>query len=74
MTSLPIKKILRTKKIVNKNKSCLSNIQKVACLRTKYYQFNQRLQNKCKKYNVNFNLKLDSFYEFNEQLKESRKY
>ena len=27
-----------------------------------------------KKYNVNFNLKLDSFYEFNEQLKESRKY
>jgi putative transposase len=48
-------------KIVNKNKSILSNIQKVACLRTKYYQFNQRLEYKCKKYNVNFKLVDESF-------------
>lgn len=52
---------MSAKRIVNKNKSYLSNIQKVACLRTKYYQFNQRLQNKCKKYNVNYKLVDESF-------------
>ena len=52
---------MSAQRIVNKNKSYLSNIQKVACLRTKYYQFNQRLQNKCKKYNVNYKLVDESF-------------
>ena len=39
---------MSAKNIVNKHKSVLSNIQKVACLRTKYYMFAQRLAYKCK--------------------------
>ena len=52
---------MSAKQIVKKNNSCLSNIQKVACLRTKYFEFNQRLQNKCKKYNVNYKLVDESY-------------
>lgn len=52
---------MSAKKIVNKNTSCLSNNQKVACLRTRYYQFRQRLEYKCKSRNVNYNLINESF-------------
>ena len=52
---------MSAKKIVSKNRSCLSDIQKVACMRTKYYQFSQRLESKCKKYNVNFKLVDETF-------------
>jgi len=47
---------MSAKDIVKKNNSVLNNIQKVACLRTKYYEFSQRLQFKCLMYNVNYNL------------------
>lgn len=52
---------MSAKEIVNKNKSVLDNIQKVACLRTKYYQFSERLKHKCKKYSVNFKLVDESY-------------
>jgi len=39
---------MSAKKIVKKDTSILSNEQKVACLRTKYYTFNQRLEYKSK--------------------------
>lgn len=38
--------------IVKRNNSVLSPEQKVACLRTKYFEFSQRLAYKCKVYNV----------------------
>ena len=47
---------MSAKNIVKRNKSVLSPLQKVACLRTKYYQFQQRLQYKCKVTQTNYSL------------------
>ena len=45
---------MSAKNIVNKNKSILSSTQKVACLRTRYYEFSERLAYKCKVNSVIF--------------------
>jgi putative transposase len=47
---------MSAKGIVSKKSSILSNTQKVACLRTNYYVFSQRLAFKCKQNNVTFKL------------------
>ena len=47
---------MSAKKIVRKNNSVLNNVQKVACLRSKYYEFSQRLEFKCGLFNVNYKL------------------
>ena len=47
---------MSAKSIVRKNQSILSKLQKVACLRTKYYQFQQRLGYKCLLFKVNYKL------------------
>jgi len=47
---------MSAKDIVKNNSSVLSKIQKVACLRTKYYEFSQRLELKCKLYDVNYRM------------------
>jgi len=52
---------MSAKNIVKQNSSVLSNVQKVACLRTKYYEFTQRLQFKCLMYNVNYKLVNESY-------------
>ena len=39
---------MSAKNIVKKRNSVISSIQKVACLKTKYYMFSQRLAYKCK--------------------------
>ena len=52
---------MSAKRIVNKHNSCLSKIQKVACLRTKYYEFSKRLENKCKQYQVHYKLVDESY-------------
>ena len=52
---------MSAKSIVKKKKSVLSDTQKVACLRTGYYTFAQRLQFKCKQNNVLFKLVNESY-------------
>ena len=52
---------MSAKNIVKKDSKILSNVQKVACLRTKYYQFNQRLEYKSKLYGVKFKV-IDESY------------
>lgn len=52
---------MSAKSIVKKNKSVLSKEMKVACLRTQYYLFTQRLEYKCKINQVNYN-KIDEAY------------
>jgi len=52
---------MSAKSIVKRNKSVLSAESKVACLRTKYYEFRQRLEYKCKLNNVNYSL-VDEHY------------
>jgi putative transposase len=52
---------MSAKDIVKKNSSVLNKYQKVACLRTKYYEFTQRLQFKCLINNVNYNLINESY-------------
>jgi len=52
---------MSAKKIVSNYNNCLSKIQKIACLRTKYYQYQQRLEYKCKVYNVNYSLINESY-------------
>jgi len=52
---------MSAKSIVKKNKSVLSAESKVACLRTKYYEFKQRLEYKCKIKNVNFRFVNESY-------------
>jgi putative transposase len=47
---------MSAKSIVNKKNSVLSKIQKVACLRSKYYVFQQRLAYKSEKNGNNFHL------------------
>jgi IS605 OrfB family transposase len=47
---------MSAKSIVMKNKSVLSNESKVACLRTRYYEFRLRLKYKCSINNNNFKL------------------
>jgi transposase len=47
---------MSAKSIVKKNNSVLRKTQKVACLRTKYYVFRQRLEYKCLMFNVNYKL------------------
>ena len=47
---------MSAKSIVKNNSSVLSNTQKVACLRTSYYEFAQRLAFKCKQHDVSFKL------------------
>jgi len=47
---------MSAKSIVMKNKSILSNESKVACLRTRYYEFRLRLKYKCSINNNNFKL------------------
>ena len=47
---------MSAKSIVKKKSSVLSNTQKVACLRTSYYEFAQRLAFKCKQHDVTFKL------------------
>jgi transposase len=73
---------MSAKSIVKKNNSVLSPMQKVACLRTKYYQFQQRLKYKCIATKTNFNL-IDESYtsktcsncgNYNEKLKGEKVY
>ena len=45
---------MSAKSIVKRNNSVLSNVQKVACLRTKYYEFRQRLEYKCNLHKINY--------------------
>jgi len=47
---------MSAKSIVSRNKNIINNIQKVACLRTKYYEFCQRLKFKCELNDVNFSM------------------
>jgi len=47
---------MSAKSIVSRNKSVLSNNAKVACLRTRYYQFQQRLKYKCQLSRTNYRL------------------
>ena len=47
---------MSAKGIVKNNSSILSNTQKVACLRTSYYMFAQRLAFKCRQHAVTFKL------------------
>jgi transposase len=49
------------KRIVSKNNSILSNESKIACLRSRYYQFKQRLEYKCMLTKTNFRL-IDESY------------
>ena len=73
---------MSAKSIVRKNNSVLSPMQKVACLRTKYYQFQQRLKYKCIATKTNFSL-IDESYtsktcsncgNYNEKLKGEKVY
>ena len=73
---------MSAKSIVRKNNSILSPVQKVACLRTKYYQFQQRLKYKCIATKTNFSL-IDESYtsktcsncgNYNEKLKGEKVY
>lgn len=73
---------MSAKSIVKKNNSILSPVQKVACLRTKYYQFQQRLKYKCIATKTNFSL-IDESYtsktcsncgNYNEKLKGEKVY
>ena len=52
---------MSAKNIVKRNCSVLSKTQKVACLRTKYYKFQQRLEYKCKLHKINYKL-IDESY------------
>ena len=52
---------MSVKSIVSRNNSVISASQKVACLRTNYYGFCQRLQFKCKQNNVTFKLVNESY-------------
>jgi transposase len=52
---------MSAKNICRHNNSVLSPVQKVACLRTKYYVFSQRLAYKCKTNNVIFKLVNESY-------------
>ena len=52
---------MSAKDIVKKNNSVLNNIQKVACLRTRYYEFRMKLEYKCKLNNVNYKLVDESY-------------
>jgi len=52
---------MSAKSIVKRNNSVLPKIQKVACLRTRYYEFQQRLEYKCNLHKVNFKL-IDESY------------
>ena len=47
--------------IVSKKNNCLCSTQKIACLRTKYYQYRQRLEYKCLSYKVNFKVVNESY-------------
>jgi len=52
---------MSAKEIVKRDSSILSKTQKVACLRTQYYKFNQRLEYKCKTKGVGFNIINESY-------------
>jgi len=45
---------MSAKNIVSKKSSVLGKVQKVACLRTKFYQFQQRLEYKCQLNKIHF--------------------
>ena len=73
---------MSAKSIVKKNQSVLSSIQKTACLRTRYYVFQQRLAYKCIATKTNFKL-VDEMYtskicsscgNYNEKLKGEKIY
>jgi putative transposase len=73
---------MSAKDIVKKNNSVLNNDQKVACLRTKYYEFRKRLEYKCNKYNINYQLINENYTSktcsscgnYNKDLKEEKIY
>jgi IS605 OrfB family transposase len=52
---------MSAKSIVKRNISILTKVQKVACLRTKYYEFQQRLKYKCDLHKINYKL-IDESY------------
>lgn len=52
---------MSAKSIVSKQNIKLSNLMKVACLRTRFYEFRQRLKYKCSITNTKFKL-VDEFY------------
>ena len=52
---------MSAKSIVKKNNSVLSNESKVACLRTRYFDFRLRLKYKCSVNNKKFKL-VDEYY------------
>ncbi len=73
---------MSAKSIVKKENSVLSNESKVACLRTKYYEFNTRLKYKCSVNKRNFKL-INEYYtsktcslccNYNEKLEGNKMY
>ena len=52
---------MSAQKIVNSENSKLSKITKVACLRTRFYDFYLRLKYKCELYKINFKLVDESY-------------
>lgn len=73
---------MSAKSIVRKNNSILSPVAKTACLRTRYYNFYQRLEYKCKLTKTNFRL-VNEYYtsktcsncgNYNEDLKGEKYY
>lgn len=52
---------MSAKSIVSKQTNKLSNLMKVACLRTRFFEFRQRLKYKCSLSNTKFKL-VDEFY------------
>jgi len=73
---------MSAKSIVSKDKSILTPVQKVACLRTRYYVFQQRLEYKCMSTKTNYKL-VDEMYtsktcsscgNYNDNLKAETNY
>ena len=52
---------MSAKDIVKKNNKILTKYQKIACLRSRYYEFKERLKYKCLLNNVNFKLINESY-------------
>ena len=73
---------MSAKSIVKKNKSVLSPLSKVACLRTRYYEFQQRLKYKCDTRMCNYRLVNERYTSktcsncgnYNDKLKGEKKY
>ena len=73
---------MSAKSIVKKHNSILSPLSKVACLRTRYYEFQQRLKYKCDTRMCNYKLVSEKYTSkicsncgnYNDKLKGEKKY